>query len=371
MSPGSSPKSSPRNSLGLSDQVLAGLFDMLDAEGDQDCSANRESSRWPFRHASVPVELDHESGSTVELHFACRNLSRTGAGMLHRAYVHPGTRCTVTLVHPDRGGVRVRGVIVRCIHRSGVIHELGVEFDHPIDLRSFIRPDPLIEWFEAESVKPAKLSGTVLYFEHNQVDKKLVRHYLNETKLRVIEVDDRDAAVGSAQQGVDLIMCGCDADPAEAIATIHAVRDENVSTPAIIIGQPLPEVVSAADGRIAHAVLVKPVNQVSLLRAIGEFLSKKTETVGRINEVQEPELLEVLRPDIESCASSLDEAVSSGEAIAAISACVELSQIMTAIGMAELADQAGRLIKLLSETGDVSRSEDEIQNISESCQRLL
>ena len=60
---------------------------------------------------------------------ACRNLSQRGIGLLHRSYVHLGTTCSVLLPHPRKGEQEYRGTVVRCLHLSGMVHEIGIRFN--------------------------------------------------------------------------------------------------------------------------------------------------------------------------------------------------------------------------------------------------
>ena len=82
------------------------------------------------------------SGSAEVRHVITpRNLSRRGFAFIHGQYVHGGTRCCIDLIDLDENKREVRGSVARCQHLSGIIHEVTVLFDEPIDLDRFVELD--------------------------------------------------------------------------------------------------------------------------------------------------------------------------------------------------------------------------------------
>ena len=67
------------NTLNLQTRDLNSLLDTLDrhAEGERP-SIKRGFVRWPFRHASIRMEIVQGSGARAAITVACRNLSRGG-----------------------------------------------------------------------------------------------------------------------------------------------------------------------------------------------------------------------------------------------------------------------------------------------------
>ncbi len=141
--------------MGLDDRALERMLAALDVS-DRPAKPGRTFLRWPFRRATVPVLVTHPSGQQVRLELACRNLSRGGMSLLHASFLHTGTRCTVTL-RDALGQLReLESAVVRCRHCSGMIHEIGVRFDEPVDVRDFVPAEPLAERFALEAVDPAR-----------------------------------------------------------------------------------------------------------------------------------------------------------------------------------------------------------------------
>ena len=171
------------NTLGLRGRDLANLLDEFDI-ADPIGNSQRDFVRWPFRYASLTVKLIHPGGNATSIRVACRNLSRGGMSLLHSAYLHPGTRCTVFLPHPALGEVPIDGWVVRCTHRSGMVHELGIAFSKHLDVRIFV-PTLRNDMFTLERVDPALLAGTLLYVDDCENSLKIFEHHLRDSALNI------------------------------------------------------------------------------------------------------------------------------------------------------------------------------------------
>lgn len=282
------------NTLGLDRGRLIPLLDTLDftwtADGQGGThdrslrpSSQRASVRWPFRKEAIELRLRHPGGSLVTIRVACRNLSRTGMSVLHGAYIHPGTPCTVLVPHPGAlGAAPVEGRVMRCTHRSGMIHEVGVRFDAPIDVRRFIAHDPCSDFFSLERVNPASLSGCVVYIDDAPADHRIVRHLLRDTGFRLRGAETASAGLAMIEEGCDLVLCGLRAADGAGVEVVAAMRAGGLRTPVIILAaEKSAPVRKAAIAVRAGAVLVKPPEQSLLLRAMAEFLIVRREVPQR------------------------------------------------------------------------------------------
>ncbi len=265
------------NTLGLDRARLVPLLDRLDFTwGPEDRGHNpprRGFVRWPFRRETIELRLRHPGGSLATIRVACRNLSRTGMSVLHGAYVHPGTACTVLVPHPGPGAAPLEGRVVRCTHRSGLIHEVGIRFDRPIDVRRFIAQSPFSDAFCLESVDPSSLGGCVVYIDDSPSDHRIVRHLLRDTGVRLRAAETAREGLAMIEEGCDLILCGLRAADGPGLEVAKAARARGIRTPviALVTEKTAPVRRAVIDVR-ADAVLQKPPQQALLLRAIGEFL---------------------------------------------------------------------------------------------------
>ncbi|MEI7657253.1 MAG: hypothetical protein WCK33_04240 [Phycisphaerae bacterium] len=126
------------NTLGLSGLALKQVHAALDAVDTQTERNNaRAYARVSVRYASVSVCIEQSGGCRNELLMAGRNLSRGGVSLLHSGFIHDGTKCIVRLPLKSSLVVSFRGSVVRCTHRGGTLHEIGIKFVRPLDQHVF------------------------------------------------------------------------------------------------------------------------------------------------------------------------------------------------------------------------------------------
>ncbi len=122
------------NTLGLSRLALEEVHATLDAADSKVTRDDtRAYARVPVRGDAIAVCLEHPGGTTAELLMAGRNLSRGGVSLLHSGFVHAGTRCIVRLPLSSDLVASFPGEVVRCTHRGGQLHEIGVKFARPLE----------------------------------------------------------------------------------------------------------------------------------------------------------------------------------------------------------------------------------------------
>lgn len=265
------PESRP-NTVGLNMSALCALMDDLDAADSRGGGRRRKFVRWPFRRQALEVRVTHPGGNQVNIKVACRNISGAGLSLLHNTYLHPGSVCEVTLPNPRRGPQRVRGVIVRCQHRSGVIHEIGIRFDQPLSVRDFVRRDHFTDWFSHEHVQPDWLQATVLVLIASPLDQKILKHFLRDTAVSLRFAEGLRPAVEAAA-GVTMVISDAEVGGRPAKEVTAALRGAAGSAPILLIA---PDSTVATQERMSgaepDAVIAKPYQQDLLLRAMAEFL---------------------------------------------------------------------------------------------------
>ncbi len=66
------------------------------------------------------------------------NLSSTGAGFLHGAFLYPGTPCDVLLTNIHGETELTRSTVARCELIGGRIHQVGVKFESKLEVSRFL-----------------------------------------------------------------------------------------------------------------------------------------------------------------------------------------------------------------------------------------
>lgn len=64
----------------------------------------------------------------------CRNISASGLSFLYGSELREGTPCEMVLVNRRGDGFRLTGRVVRCRRVSDGVHEVGLQFDEPMDI---------------------------------------------------------------------------------------------------------------------------------------------------------------------------------------------------------------------------------------------
>ncbi len=257
------------NTLNLSAKELQGLVATLERSSPP--NAKRQYARWPFPCATVRLELAQPSGARSSLHLACRNLSCQGVGLLHSAYLHPGGRCTLHLPAPGGGDIAIPGVLVRCSHRGGMVHELGVRFDRLIDVRKVV-PDPGTSPLSFEVVSPDALEGRVLLGLALASDAAVVRHLLGETRFSFSSARSLDDLIALARDGARLAILGEDLPPSGAMDAVRALRGVGCAAPVIFLSRDPSRGGLRGHEDVHGLVLSSPPEQRTLLCAAAELL---------------------------------------------------------------------------------------------------
>lgn len=274
--------SSRPNSVNMRSAALDALLNKLDGPEStiNPATIKRNFVRWPFRKEAIRLVIAHPGGNQVSLQVACRNLSRGGVSLLHNAYIHPKSECIVTLPYPDGTTVEVLGRIARCIHRGGVIHEVGVNFIHPIDARAFVTTDPFSNPFSLEKVDTSALSGSVVVIEHEAVDRHIIKHFLRETPLRP-EVVSTLAEGLAVCDHADVILLSAALPDTPVKEAVLALRDAGYTNALVLLApDSSPSSRMRLGGLPVQAIVTKPLSPDVLIRALGELLLLGNTTPG-------------------------------------------------------------------------------------------
>ncbi len=126
--------------LRVAPQTVTTWLDRLDRLTQPSGQTNlRISDRYSYRPTAVTISIPASDEETVQHVIAARNISREGFGGIAGQFIYPQSKCTVKLTSPFGRTHDVSGRVARCRYLvgSGSLHEVGVEFDRPIDLVLF------------------------------------------------------------------------------------------------------------------------------------------------------------------------------------------------------------------------------------------
>lgn len=235
----------------------------------------RLENRLPYAaSAGVMLTLNHPGGSVVNYLVRPRNLSRHGVGFLHGNFVHVDSRCQVYLLRLDGQRDPISGTVVRCSHIEGLVHEVGVRFDNPIDLGEFLAgyakaaPEP------QQSVELPKLTGRVLYVEDSVNDQELLKFHLTNLGVEMVSITSPlEALEAMERERVDLIALGTELPGMTGSELAAALRAGGFEGPIIALtADDSAEIRAEALTCGCNAVYLKPFNLEQVIQWFTQHL---------------------------------------------------------------------------------------------------
>lgn len=367
-----------RNSLGLSRAEMEAVWEQLDGGSDQS-SPRRQAARLPFREVSVQIEIVQPGGGQTGVSVACRNLSRTGLGFLHSAYVHTGTTVIAHLPHKTQGVVKVPGTVVRCRHVTRHIHDVGVNFKQPLNLHEYLELDMLSESFSSENVDAAALKGVLLVVAEYKIDQACVQSMLRETGLDFVLSSTVEDGIAQAMKGVNIILCDDLFTTGSGAEFIAKARSSGVRCPIIIMSADRSaEAKSRIRAADASGYISKPLDQRVMLRAMAEFLIVSGDAGA--DQGQLYSTLPITSPmanladdfvnDLRAAADDIDKLVKAGDGAAIRRHCLRIVGTAPALGFDSIAKLAGGVMTSLDRSPKLDDSVVAINTFAATCRAV-
>ncbi len=368
-----------QNSIGLTRAELDLLHESMDREQSGKGAQRRESSRIAFHETPVAIDIVQPGGGQTSICVAARNLSRSGMGFLHSAYLHVGTTIVIFLDHRQTGPQKIRGTVVRCRHVTRHIHDIGIKFDKPINLRDFVQLDTLSQSFSCENVDPSKLKGVVLIIAEYRIETACVQSMLTETGMDFLTAQTIEEGLSQARKGVDIIVCDYQFDQGNGLDFLKSARQSGVRCPIIIMSADRsPEARDAIRKANAAGFLAKPLDKDTLMRALAEFLlvsGSRADSATVLYTSLPPNSpmralandfvndLRVIGGEIEECAKAKD--------IAGIrKRCLRVAGPAPSLGFEPIAKLASSLITALDSTMSIDESIVPLNTFIQTCKSV-
>jgi len=194
----------PIETIKLSDRDKVRLVEAINKQSEKPVAKERRNLRVSYHGVNVVVKLIQQTGEIRHV-VVPRNLSRGGLAFIHGRFVYPDTEIVVSLPSHNRDWVDIPGKIVRCRHVKGIVHEVSVTFDQPINVADFVGLSPedqaryLREAYADDSNGKSRLNrtveGEVLIVDDSEPDRRLLKLWLQRFGLHVTEADDVGKAI--------------------------------------------------------------------------------------------------------------------------------------------------------------------------------
>lgn len=369
------------NTVGMSgaelDRLMAELDGPLGASADP--SKKRGFVRWQFRLLGAEMRVEQSGGggasSNATVTVACRNLSRGGMSVVHGSFIHPGSAVTMLLRSRENSMVPIRGTIVRCRHVRGMVHELGIKFDAPIETREYVQRDPFSDCFSLERVDPAELTGCVVAIDDSPMDLKLVQHYLRGTQIRLRLAGSKDEAMPMIAEGCDLVLCDFDLGEATLVDVVREMRTSGIQTPVIAM---TADTSALTRDRLleveASAFIAKPASQTLLLRAMAEFLVMGSANQAMRSTLPESDpnhvLIEAFVQQARQFGKQIAECIERDDATAARSICLQIRGAAPMLGFPTFGKLADAAANAVTASMNIAESAVQLRSLIAACERI-
>lgn len=371
------------NTLRMHGPALQRLLDELDAAADQassSASSKRDYRRWSLRGVpDIQVDIHQPGGTLTSLRYVCRDLSGSGVGILHNAFIYPGSRCIVHIAVSGKRTTAVPGVVSRCRLTGKGIHEIGIKFRTPITVREFIDLDPFKGKFSLERIDPSSIKGALLHIEDSAMDRKLVRHLLQDTQLDVVAAENGAEGRKRAAENFDLILCDCQMPGMSGFDLCRQLREDSVQTPIIMVSAEqssnVPEDAKAVG---ANAFLRKPITRDLLLAGVAEFLllaPVSSDSCGPIYTTIAPDdplskFVPEFIDELKSTAKRLTAALEADDVEACRMECFQVMGAASSLGLEPIGRIASEALQKVTASMSVTESARSVKDLIFACRRV-
>lgn len=168
---------------------IKNTLDTLDqAEKRGRPNEKRQRPRFKYRTAEVTLELMQPGGAWKRYSCPPRNISGGGIGVIFGQFIYPQTLCKLHLTSLYGHHTVVPGKVARCRYLAGSnrLHEVGIQFDQPIDIAMFHRD---------------AVPTHVLLADDDPAMHSLVPKLLGDLNVTVVSTHDGASAVEKAMAG--------------------------------------------------------------------------------------------------------------------------------------------------------------------------
>jgi CheY-like chemotaxis protein/HPt (histidine-containing phosphotransfer) domain-containing protein len=267
---------------------------------------------------------------------------------------------------------------VRCRHVKGLVHEVGLRFKSPINVRDYLNVDPMEGSFTLEHVDPKKLKGSLLHVDDASMDRRLLQHYLSETALTITSVETGKEAIERSIEGFDAMIVDNDLTDMTGLDLIGTLRAKGVAIPILMLtADTRPETKQGARNARVSAIIPKPTNKAVVLQALAEFLiidNGATETGGAVITTLSPtdatfrfvpEFIEELR----RFGEKINAAVTTEDAATARRVCYQLKGAAPALGFATIGEAATAAMNAIDKHGNTNDCGKQLRALVSLCNR--
>ncbi len=367
------PGMNQRNSLGMDTLVYTQLLKKLNqpkGEGGNLVSPHRYHTRLEYHQPYLDIVLESTDRSRREITVATRNISRGGLSVLHSSYTYPGTMVRTKLNRIDGNPYTANGKVVRCEHRGGVVHEIGISFDKQIIVQEFIRPDIMDCLRTHERFNASELKGKALIVGADKVIIPLIREYIQQTSINFGFAQTAKDALEKGFADCDIVCCCLDAGDMTGPEFARTLRTQGFDKPILLTGSCKDES-SKNQVRLSTAdcFIPSPINENDFLCALAEYLftSWNPQILSAVRKHNCAQTNDALRIELAKLGVVLDQHIRTQDPVQIFGTCNKIKSIAPLLGLGNLREKAIAIGEAVANTGQTAEHLQDLMAIKAMC----
>lgn len=365
------------NTLKLSTRELKQIAADLNRINNQSIPSKRRLKRWSLQQQKVVLTIVHSNDRKTHGVAMPRNISKMGAAVLYGCFVHPGSRCFVSLRCVDGSTQSIAATVVHCHHVKGRLHDLGLAFGTAVNPQDFfiVLGDDYL--FNRERVEIRGIRGKVLIADSSLATQRLLAHDLRQADLTVTYARTGAEAIDCMSDCPQLVLADYSLPDMDGITFLNKLREHGYSIPVVLMtAEKDKSLRPAAISAGATEMLYKPIATELLHRAVAEYLApdeqllsdapiQKSAELGKFSS----EVLTAYVEELGDIARVLAEALEKGDRDTARARVLELTSTAGQFGFEAVGTQASEVLRLLEMAGGMERAVSELKLLIRICER--
>ncbi len=336
--------------------TVQALLDQLEQQSElAKLYSGREHDRFKYRVRELEVDIPQGTGESQRHAVPTRDVSRNGCCFLTGRFVYPGTEVTVHLVTVHAHAQAVRGTVRRCryLQGTGSLHEVGVEFMHPIDVAMF---DP-----RASTIR-------VLLADSDPTVPILVAHLLKAANVELMTVKSVDEIKKIVNdQAIDIVLVEVDSDREAALKTIQELRAEGFFRPIVgLSASGSPDLQNETLQAGASGFVPKPLNRDNLMSVV--MTVKDEPLISTL--VHDADMVGLIDNFVQSLAQrtrELEQAFAAQDRAALLKVVRSVKGDGGSYGFDIITDAAAEVESLLEQEGELSAMREKLNELVRFC----
>lgn len=354
------------------------MFDELDArDAVKKRAAARVSYRAKRRDSDACVTINHLGGGSTE-HFCCsRNISRDGISLITQGFIHPGSQVSLSLRNVEGETVYLNGVVRHCRHLEGKLHEMGLNFNKPINPLHFVEDEGEAEALAASLRETTSLACRIFHLSSGIAASRLVQHHLNSTDVEIQTFETEGAIKDALKSSVpEIVLIDSGTQGIDSVQTCLAIRSLGFKGEIILITAD-DRLTKHADETFAiNQVLRLPITNANIGSAVFDALARlKSQAMGSAcsSMADDPDLLPIIEQFVEESlqvCQLLERSLKSEDLESIRQAAINLKGTGGSLGFETLSTLAQEVVVALDSSASVQESAGVIRDLIETCARI-